>query len=129
MNKEVKQVLEISISSFSNNLENNTQGNSQKGILLVVSYNSYLSHLGQTIHRCLFLLYQDDEIKQVFTPAHFVSFRSARTLSNHLLRTKMYAPERKQENWINIMFKQSLSNLQECFVNKYLWTKKVYKIN
>ena len=83
MNKEVKQVLEISISSFSNNLENNTQGNSQKGILLVVSYNSYLSHLGQTIHRCLFLLYQDDGIKQVLTPAHFVSFRSARTLSNH----------------------------------------------
>ena len=51
--------------------------------------NCFLYHLG------LFLLYQDQEVKRVVTPASFVSFRTARTLRTHQVRTKVYAAEKK----------------------------------
>ena len=35
-------------------------------------------------------LYQDEEVKKVFTSAPFVSFRSVRTLKNQLIRAKGY---------------------------------------
>ena len=55
-----------------------------------MKYNPFLCHLGQTIRKNLFLLYQDEEVKRVFTPAPFVSFRTARTLRSHLVRAEVY---------------------------------------
>ena len=37
------------------------------GIPLVVTYNPFLCHLGQTIRKNLFLLYQEKKVKFVFT--------------------------------------------------------------
>ena len=37
----------------------------------------------------LFLPYQDEEDKRVFTPAPFVSFRTAKTLRSYLVRAKV----------------------------------------
>ena len=65
------------------------------GIPLAVTYNPFLYHLGQTIRKKLFLLYQDQEVKRVVTPASFVSFRTARFLRTHQVRTKVYAAEKK----------------------------------
>ena len=42
-----------------------------------MTYNPFLCHLGQTIRKNLFLLYQDEEVKLVFTPAPFVSICTA----------------------------------------------------
>ena len=80
VNKETKQALESSIDSFNNRCKKITQDDRQKGISLVVTYNPFLCHLGETIRKNLFLLHQDEEVKRVFTPAPFVSFRTARTL-------------------------------------------------
>ena len=90
VNKETKRALESSIGSFNNRSKNITQDDRQKGVPLVVTYNPFLCHLGQTIRKNLFLLYQDEEVKHVFTPAPFVSFCTARTLWTHLVRAKVY---------------------------------------
>ena len=84
VNKETKRALESSISSSNNKSKKNTQCDREKGIPLVVIYNPFLCYLGQTIRKNLFLLYQDEEVKHVFTPAPFVSFRTARTVRTHL---------------------------------------------
>ena len=60
-----------------------------------MTYNPFLYHLGQTIWKNLFLLYQDQQVRRVVTPASFVSFRTARTLRTHQVRTKVYAAEKK----------------------------------
>ena len=60
------------------------------GVSLVVNYNPILCRLGQVIHKNVCFLYQDEEVKQVFNPAPFVSFRSVRTLRCHLVRAKVY---------------------------------------
>ena len=72
--KETKRALESSIGSSNNKSKKITQDDRQKGIPLVVTYNLFLCHLGQTIRKNFFLLYQDEEIKSVFTPAPFFPF-------------------------------------------------------
>ena len=62
VNKETKRALESSIGSFNNRSKKITQDDRQKGIPLVVTYNPFLCHLGQTIRKNLFLLYQDEEV-------------------------------------------------------------------
>ena len=93
VNKETKRSLDPYISSFDNKSKKNTLGDRQKGIFSVVTYNPFLCHLSKTIRKNLFLLYQDEEIKRVFTPASFVSFCIARTLRTHLVRAKVYPLE------------------------------------
>ena len=62
VNKETKRALESSIGSSNNRSKKITQYDRQKGIPLVVKYNPFLCHLGQTIRKNLFLLYQDEEV-------------------------------------------------------------------
>ena len=80
VNKETKQALESSLGSSNNKTKNITQDDRQKGVPLVVTYNAFLCHLDQTIRKNLFLLYQDEEVKRVLTPAPFLSFRTARAI-------------------------------------------------
>ena len=93
--KETKRALESSIGSSNNKSKNITQDDRQKRIPLVVTYNPFLCYLGQNIRKYLFLLYQDEEVKRVFTPAPFVSFCTARTLRTQLMRAKVHPVEEK----------------------------------
>ena len=77
-------------SGRSNTSERSVSGNCGTGVPLVVNYNPALCCLGQVIRKNLCFLYQDEEIKQVFSPAPFVSFRSVRTLRSYLVRVKIY---------------------------------------
>ena len=131
VNKETKRALESSISSSNNKSKKNTQGDRQKGIPLVVTYNSFLCHLGQTIRQNLFLLYQDEEVKRVFTPAPFVSFRTARTLRTHLLRAKVYPVEERLVGLIKCLRNrcQFCKNVVETGAFQSFVDKKLYKIN
>ena len=81
-----KEALEFPSLGSSKMSESSALGNGGTGVPLVVSYNLFLSRLGQAIHKNLCFLYQNKEVKQVFTSAHFVSSRSARTLRSHLVR-------------------------------------------
>ena len=97
----------------------------------MVTYNPFLCHLGQTIRKNIFLLYQDEEVKRVFTPAPFVSFRTARTLRTHLVRAKVYPAEKKlvgsrkcHRNRCTVCKNVVKTDTYQSFVDKI-----VYKIN
>ena len=67
----------------------------EKGVPFVVTYHPLLSKLSSIIHRNLYLLYMNQEVKNVFTPRPIVSYRSAWKISSYLVRAKLYPLERK----------------------------------
>ena len=75
----------------------NDENNSKEvnGVPLVVTYNPAFKNLFQVIRKNLQLLYADEEVKKVFSPAAFVSFRSTRNFKSYLVRSKIYPLERK----------------------------------
>ena len=64
------------------------------GVPLVVTCNTNFKNLSLLIGKNLQFLYADPETKSVFTPVHFVSFRSVRNLKV-LVRSLVYPLERK----------------------------------
>ena len=97
----------------------------------MVTYSCFLCHLGQTIRKNLFLLYQDGEVKRVFTPTPSVSFRTAKTLRIHLERAKVYPVEERlvgsRKHLRNRC--QVCKNVVEIDTSQSFVDKKVYKIN
>ena len=79
----------------------------------------------------LFLLYQDKEVKHVFTPAPFVSFRTARTLRNHLVQAKVYPANERLVGSRECLRNrcQVCKNFVERDTFQSFVDKKVYKIN
>ena len=73
------------------------ENNSKKvnGISLVVTYNPAFKNLSQVIRKNLQLLYADEQVKKVFSPAPFVSFRSMRKLKSYLVRSKILPSREK----------------------------------
>ena len=131
VNKETKRALKSSIASFNNRSKKITQDDRQKGIPLVATYNPFLYNLGQTIRKNLFLLYQDEEVKRVFTPAPFLSFRTAGTLRTHLVRAKVYPVEERLVGSRKCLRNpcQVCKNVVETYIFQSFVDKKVYKIN
>ena len=79
----------------------------------------------------LFLLYQYEEVKRVFTPGSFVSFRTARTLRTHLVRAKVYPVEERLVGSRKCLRNrcQVCKNVVETDIFQSFVDKKVYKIN
>ena len=75
-------------------------------------------------------LYADQEVKKVFTPAPFVSFRSAGNLKSFLVRSKVHPLDRKVGSE-KCNGKRCLVclNVAETDTFKLFQTKKQYKIN
>ena len=71
----------------------------EKGVPSVVTYHPLLNKLSSIIHRNLYLLYMNQEVKNVFTPGPIVSYRSAIKISSYLVRAKLYPLERKDWFW------------------------------
>ena len=67
----------------------------EKVVPFVVTYQPLLSKLSPIIHRNLYLLHMNQEVKNVFTPGPIVSYRSTRKISSYLVRAKLYPLERK----------------------------------
>ena len=67
------------------------------GVPLVVTFHPLLSVLVIILYKHLALLYVDENVKNFFTLAPFVSFRSVFSLSKHLVRYKAYPLERKRD--------------------------------
>ena len=67
----------------------------EKGVTFVVTYHPLLSKLSSIIHRNLYLLYMNQEVKSAFTPRHILSYRRARKISSYLVRAKLYPFQRK----------------------------------
>ena len=49
-----------------------------KGVPLVITYHPLLKGVGNILRKHLYILYLDNEVKKVFSPAPMVSFKSAR---------------------------------------------------
>ena len=52
--------------------------------------NPHLVTLGRMIHKHLYLLNQNDEVRKIFSPLQFASFKPPRYLASHLLRFAIY---------------------------------------
>ena len=60
------------------------------GVPLILTCHPHLNGLNKIMRKNLKHLQADQTIKSVFTPAPFVSFRTARNLRSHLVRSKLY---------------------------------------
>ena len=88
INEQVEKALRLTPSD-----ENNCK--KVNGVSLVVTYNPAFKNLLQVITKHLQLLYADEQVKKMFSPASFVSFRNIRSLKSYLVRSKIYPLERK----------------------------------
>ena len=66
-----------------------------KGVPFVVTYHPSLNCLHKIIRYNTYLLYMDEEVKNLFLPGPMVSFRGARKLIRYLVRAKLYPLHRK----------------------------------
>ena len=79
---------------FSGYWDKNKAKKKSKGVPLVITFHLSLKDVGNIIHKNLYLLYTDQEAQRVFTPGPMITFRSARKLSNYLVRGNLYPLER-----------------------------------
>ena len=121
--KQVEKALRLTPSDENNNKKVN-------GVPLVVTYNPAFKNLFQVIRKNFQLLYADKEVKKVFSPAPFVSFRSTRNLKSYLVRSKIYPLERKVGSE-KCIIKRCLVclNVSETDVFQSFQTSEQYKIN
>ena len=73
---------------------NKAQRKNSKGIAFVVTYHPLLKQVKGILHRNMYLLNMNVEVKQAFTPVPMVSYRSSRKLSSYLVTAKLYPLER-----------------------------------
>ena len=59
------------------------------GVLLVVTYHPRFQNLSNTIRKHFIYSYAEEQVKNVFTPALFVSFRSDYSLRSYLVCAKV----------------------------------------
>ena len=67
----------------------------EKGVQFVVTYHALLSKLTSVIHRDYYLLYMNQQVKNIFTPGPIVLYKSAREILSYLVRAKLYPLEGK----------------------------------
>ena len=67
----------------------------EKGVPFVVTYHPLLNKLSSILHRNLYLLYMNQDVKNVFIPGPIVLYRSVRKISSYLVRAKLYPWDRK----------------------------------
>ena len=116
--------------ALKHSLGNENESKNENGVPLVVTYNPVFNDLSQVIRKNLQLLYADEEVKKVFSPAPFVSFRSTRTLRSYLVRSKIYPLERKVgSEKCNSKRCLVCLNVSETATFESFQTKEQYKIN
>ena len=95
-----------------------------------MTYNPFLCHLDQTIKKNIFLLYQDKEVKRVFTPAPFISFSTTGALKTHLVSAKIFSAEQSLVGSRKCLRNrcQVCKNVVETGTFQDFVNKKVYKI-
>ena len=118
--EQVEKALRLTLSDENNSKKVND-------VSLVVAYHPAFKNLSQMIRKNLQLLYADEQVKKVFLPAPFVSFRN---LKSYLVRCKIYPLGRKvgSEKYKSKRCLVCL-NVSEMDVFQSFQTKEQYKIN
>ena len=108
-------------------------GRSEKketGVPLTVTYHPRFHNLNNIIRKHFIFLYAEEQVKSVFTPAPFVSFRSGYSLKNHLVRAKVYPLVREKGTfWCGKKRCETCYNVKQIDTFESFVTKNVYKIN
>ena len=100
------------------------------GVPLVITYYPRFYDLGKIIRKNFFYLCAEQQVKQVFTPAPFVSFGSGFSLRNHLVRAKVYPLlKEKESSCCGKSRCETCFNIKKTSTFQSFFTKKVYKIN
>ena len=100
------------------------------GVPFVVTDHLHLKNISKIIKKHIKHLYVDPEVRSVFTPLPFVSFRSVRNLRSHLVRSKLYPQERKIGNSkCNSPRYLTFNNIKACDTFTIQVTKETFKIN
>ena len=55
----------------------------------MITYHPSQKNIGRIINQNLYILYVNEGVKNAFTPAPMISFRSARERSSYLVRSKL----------------------------------------
>ena len=95
----IKRQVARALQPASNNSDNNSKQLKEVGVPLVTTYHSRIRDLNSLIKVSLQYLYADQDVKKVFTPVPFVSFRSARNLKSYLVKLKVYPSDKKIRFW------------------------------
>ena len=126
----IKDQVASALQSVSNISVSNGKREKETGVPLGTTYHPRLKDLSSLIKRNLQYRYADQEVNKVFTPAPFVSFKSARNLECLLVRSKVYPLERKvgseKRNGKRCLV---CVNVTETDTFESFQTKKQYKIN
>ena len=110
-------------------LRPNSMDNKSVGVPFVVTFHPHLTNISEIIKKNIKYLYADPEVRSVFTPLPFVSFRSARNLRSYLVRSKLYSQERKiGSSKYNIPRCLTCNNIKECDTSTSHVTKETYVI-
>ena len=75
-------------------LQTNDCVSKEIGVPLVVTYHPHLNALNKIIRSNLRHIYADQLVRSKFTPAPFISFRTACNLMSYLVRSKHYPLKR-----------------------------------
>ena len=76
-------------------LREKTEKSKLKRVPFVVTYHPPLNCFHKIIRYNTYFLYVNEEVKNLFLPGSFVSFRGARKLTSYLVRAKLYQLHRK----------------------------------
>ena len=100
------------------------------GVPFVVTFASCLKTLGKILRKHLPILYTDKRVREVFTPAPFISCRSGYSLRNHLVRAKVPPLERKAgSERCKSPRCQTCNNVEQTVFFESTMTKERYRIN
>ena len=99
------------------------------GVSFVVTYHPRFHNLSNTIRKLFIYLYAEEQVKKVFTPAPFLSFRSGYSLRSHLVRAKVYPLIReKGSSCCGKSRCETCFNIQDTDNFQSFVAKEVYKI-
>ena len=108
----------------------NTAERKETGVPLVLTYHPRFHNLSAIIWKHFVFLFPEEEVKRVFMPAPFISFRSGYSLRNHLVRSKVYPLIREKGTYCCGKSRcETCCNIKQTDTFESFVTKEVFKIN
>ena len=94
------------------------------------TYHPHLKNVSKIITKHIKHLHADSEVRSVFTPLPFVSFRFLQNLRNHLVKSKLYPQKQKiSSSKCNSPRCFTSSNMKERDIFTSHVTKEIFKIS
>ena len=93
-NMVTEQLVRVKYRKREDLLRTNDYVSKEIGVPLVITYHPHFNPPNKIIRRNLKNIHVDQLVRSVFTPAPFISFRTARNLRSHFVGSKFYPLKR-----------------------------------